>query len=49
MTKRLEELSEKMRSSISGLPLPVLEELSDALLDFTTLADLQSWLEGRIN
>ncbi|MEH2402551.1 hypothetical protein [Nostoc sp.] len=23
--------------------------MSDALLDFTTLADLQSWLEGRIN
>ncbi|MEH2451272.1 DUF4351 domain-containing protein [Nostoc sp.] len=49
MTKRLGELSEKMRSSISGLPLPILEELSDALLDFTTLADLQSWLEGRRN
>ncbi|MEH2012444.1 DUF4351 domain-containing protein [Nostoc sp.] len=49
MTKRLEELSQEMHSSISGLPLPVLEELSDALLDFTTLADLQSSLEGRIN
>ncbi|MEH2242468.1 hypothetical protein [Nostoc sp.] len=23
--------------------------MSDALFDFTTLADLQSWLEGRIN
>ncbi|MBN3907142.1 MAG: DUF2887 domain-containing protein [Nostoc sp. NMS1] len=47
--ERLGELSEEIRSSISGLSLPVLEELSDALLDFTTLADLQSWLEGRIN
>ncbi|WP_375505746.1 DUF4351 domain-containing protein [uncultured Nostoc sp.] len=49
MTKRLGELSEEMRFSISGLPFPVLEELSDALLDFTTLADLQFWLERRIN
>ncbi|MEH2277829.1 MAG: DUF4351 domain-containing protein [Nostoc sp.] len=49
MTKRLGELSEEMRFSISGLPLLILEELSDALLDFTTLADLQSWLKGRIN
>ncbi|MEH2396240.1 DUF4351 domain-containing protein [Nostoc sp.] len=36
-------------TSLSVLPLPVIEELSDALLDFTTLADLQSWLKGRIN
>jgi predicted transposase YdaD len=49
LTKRLGELSEEMRSSISGLSLPVLADLSDALLDFTTLADLQYWLEGRIN
>ncbi|WP_366941916.1 DUF4351 domain-containing protein [uncultured Nostoc sp.] len=49
MTKRLEKLSQEMRSSISGLPLPVLEELSDALLYFTTLTNLQSWLKGRIN
>jgi predicted transposase/invertase (TIGR01784 family) len=49
LTKRLGELSEEMRSSISGLSLPVLADLSDALLDFTTLADLQSWLEERIN
>ncbi|MEH2197304.1 DUF4351 domain-containing protein [Nostoc sp.] len=38
-----------MRSSISGLPFPILEELSDALLDFITLADWQFWLQGRIN
>ncbi|MEH2283490.1 MAG: Rpn family recombination-promoting nuclease/putative transposase [Nostoc sp.] len=49
LTKRLGELSEEMRSSISGLSLSVLADLSDALLDFTTLADLQSWLQGRIN
>ncbi|MEH2064933.1 MAG: Rpn family recombination-promoting nuclease/putative transposase [Nostoc sp.] len=49
LTKRLGELSEEMRSSVSGLSLSVLADLSDALLDFTTLADLQSWLQGRIN
>ncbi|HEY9803980.1 MAG TPA: Rpn family recombination-promoting nuclease/putative transposase [Leptolyngbyaceae cyanobacterium] len=47
LTKRFGELSEKTRSSISGLPLPVLEDLSEALLDFTSVADLQAWLEGR--
>jgi predicted transposase YdaD len=49
LTKRLGKLSEEMRSSISGLSLPVLADLSEALLDFTTLADLQSWLEERTN
>ncbi|MDJ0619984.1 MAG: Rpn family recombination-promoting nuclease/putative transposase [Calothrix sp. MO_192.B10] len=45
LTKRFGQLSEEMRFSISSLPLPVLEDLSEALLDFTSLADLQSWLE----
>jgi predicted transposase/invertase (TIGR01784 family) len=47
LTKRFGELSEEMHSSISGLPLPVLEDLSEALLDFNSLADLQSWLVAR--
>ncbi|AUT00984.1 hypothetical protein CLI64_11550 [Nostoc sp. CENA543] len=47
LTKRFGELSEEMRSSITGLPLPVLEDLSEALLDFTCVADLQAWLEQR--
>lgn len=46
LTKRFGELSEEIRSSISGLPLPVLEDLSEALLDFDSLADLQVWLEA---
>ncbi|MBD2596727.1 Rpn family recombination-promoting nuclease/putative transposase [Nostoc spongiaeforme FACHB-130] len=45
LTKRFGELSEEMRSKIAGLPLPVLEDLSEALLDFTSLADLQAWLD----
>ena len=47
LTKRFGELSEEMRSSISSLPLPVLEDLSEALLDFTSLADLQAWIAAR--
>jgi hypothetical protein len=35
-----------MRSLILGLPLPVLEDLSEALLDFTSLADFSVWLEA---
>ncbi|NDJ19762.1 DUF4351 domain-containing protein [Myxacorys almedinensis] len=41
-------LSEEMRSRLSSLTLPVLEDLSEALLDFTRLADLETWLEERL-
>ena len=47
LAKRLGELSHEIRSSISALPLPALADLSDALLDFTSLADLSSWLEAQ--
>jgi predicted transposase/invertase (TIGR01784 family) len=49
LSKRLGKVSEEIRSSIISLPLPVLEDLSEALLDFTNLANLQSWIEARIN
>ncbi|WP_066375517.1 Rpn family recombination-promoting nuclease/putative transposase [Anabaena sp. CA = ATCC 33047] len=49
LTKRLGELPEELRSTISGLSLPVLEDLSEALLDFTSVADLQAWLAERSN
>ena len=44
LTKRFGELSAEIRGSISALPLPVMENLSEALLDFTSLNDLQNWL-----
>lgn len=47
LTKRFGELSGEMRSSISSLPLPVLEDMSEALLDFSSMTDLQTWLEAR--
>lgn len=46
LTKRFGEISTEIRTSISNLPLPVLEQLSEALLDFTSLADLQAWLSA---
>jgi predicted transposase/invertase (TIGR01784 family) len=45
LTRRLgQEISEAIVSRLTLLPLPVLEDLSEALLDFTTLADLENWL-----
>lgn len=45
LTRRLQqELSESVRSQLTTLPLPILEDLSEALLDFTSLADLEHWL-----
>lgn len=45
LTRRLrQELSEEMRSRLVSLPLSTLEDLSEALLDFTNLSDLEQWL-----
>ena len=44
LTKRFGGDSGEIRSAISGLPLAVLEKLSEALLDFRNLTDLQLWL-----
>jgi predicted transposase/invertase (TIGR01784 family) len=45
LTKRFGELPQEVCSLVSGLPLPMLEDLGEALLDFTSLADLQAWLQ----
>lgn len=44
LNKRFGLISREMRSSISRLSLVVLEDLSEALLDFTSLSDLHAWL-----
>lgn len=49
LTKRLGEIPQEVRSLVAGLPLPMLEALGEALLDFTSVADLQAWLQARIN
>jgi predicted transposase/invertase (TIGR01784 family) len=47
LTKRFGEISGELRSSISSLPLTAVEDLSEALLDFTNLSDLNIWLANR--
>ncbi len=42
-----QEVSEEMRAQIESLPLATLENLGEALLDFTSLADLQPWLDAQ--
>lgn len=44
--RRFGELSQEIRVRISNLPLSVLEVLSEALLDFSSLDDLSAWLEA---
>ena len=44
LSKRFGELPEEVKNNISGLSLTNLENLSEALLDFTSLQDLQVWL-----
>jgi predicted transposase/invertase (TIGR01784 family) len=47
LTKRFGIVSEDTRFSISGLALAEVEDLIEALLDFTSLTDLQTWLANR--
>jgi predicted transposase/invertase (TIGR01784 family) len=50
LTRRLQQnLPEAVRSRLTTLPLPILEDLSEDLLDFTTLADLENWLAAHEN
>ena len=49
LRKRFGNLSEDIQSSISALPLTSLEELSEALLDFSDVAEVQSWLAKHSN
>ncbi|HIK11772.1 MAG TPA: DUF4351 domain-containing protein [Oscillatoriaceae cyanobacterium M33_DOE_052] len=39
-------LNAEIEGQIQSLSKPQLEELSEALLDFTNLADLQQWLNS---
>lgn len=44
LRKRFGELSEDIQSSVSALSVPLLEELGEALLDFSEITELQRWL-----
>ncbi len=44
LTRRLgQELPQEVRTTIATLPLPLLEELVEALLDFGSIAELEAW------
>ncbi len=46
LTRRLGTIPDQVRSLIQALPLPQLENLAIALLDFTNVNDLVAWLEA---
>ena len=45
LTRRVGAIEPELRSRLQQLSSTQLEELAEALLDFTTKADLVSWLE----
>ncbi|NEP39331.1 MAG: DUF4351 domain-containing protein, partial [Okeania sp. SIO2H7] len=47
LKKRFGDISTAINTQIEGLPLEDLEVLTEDILDFNTLEDLQSWLEER--
>ncbi|NET62816.1 MAG: DUF4351 domain-containing protein [Symploca sp. SIO2E6] len=44
LSRKVGQLPPKLESQIQALPLEELEELAEALLDFSTLDDLSAWL-----
>jgi hypothetical protein len=44
LSRRCGPLSAEQESMIRSLPLPQLEALAEALLDFEDMADLHAWL-----
>ncbi|BAY60122.1 hypothetical protein NIES22_01790 [Calothrix brevissima NIES-22] len=46
LNRRVGELSQELRDRIDSLSLEQLENLGEALLDFTGVADLSSWLDA---
>jgi predicted transposase/invertase (TIGR01784 family) len=47
LTRKLGELPPEMREQVETLSLEELENLGEALLDFTSLLDLQGWLANK--
>ena len=46
LTRRVGELPQQVRQQVESLPVEQLENLGEALLDFGSMADLYTWLEG---
>ncbi|NEU83264.1 DUF2887 domain-containing protein [Nostoc sp. UIC 10630] len=48
LNRRAGNIPDTLLSQIQGLSVEQLEALGDALLDFSTLADLEGWLQGQV-
>jgi predicted transposase YdaD len=46
LSRRVGVFSSEVRSQVESLPLEQLESLGEALLDFSTAADLDEWLQS---
>jgi predicted transposase YdaD len=44
LNRKLGNLSPQLQSQVSALPINRLESLGEALLDFTSFTDLETWL-----
>ena len=49
LTKKLGDLPKSLMQSVNQLSLPLLEELSEALLDFSDVVSLQAWLQEKLD
>ncbi|MUG93321.1 DUF4351 domain-containing protein [Scytonema sp. UIC 10036] len=47
LNRRLGEIEAPVVEQIRKLPVQQLEELVEALLDFSTVADLEQWIQNR--
>lgn len=47
LNRRLGNIDNTLIERVEGLQLPDLENLGEDLLDFTSVADLNNWLETR--
>jgi predicted transposase/invertase (TIGR01784 family) len=47
LRRRLGEVPDEVLAQVQGLALPQLEDLGEALLDLTTLAELTTWLQSQ--
>jgi flagellar biosynthesis/type III secretory pathway protein FliH len=47
LNRRFGLLSPQLQERIDNLSIAQLEELGEALLDFTTIEDLEAWFEGK--
>ncbi len=47
LTRRIGDVSPELRSQVQSLSLQMLEELGEALLDFSEPSDLVNWLKSQ--